>query len=84
MIQTNKITKAEIRNLNLTPDDILASEFETIKGIHHNFMSINGVRVLSFTTANNRHLAKCKIQMMGFGWGVSKSNNNSFEKLMNT
>lgn len=84
MTQTNKITAAEIRNLNLTSEDVLACEFQTIKNVNHNFMTINGARVLSFTSAHNRHLAKCKIQKMGFGWGVSESKNNSFENLMNT
>lgn len=84
MTQTTKITAAEIRNLNLTSEDVLSYEFESIKGINHNFLVVNDVRKVSFTNTRNRHLAKCKIQKMGLGWGVVNSNANSFERLMNT
>lgn len=65
----NTLTANEIRALNIGKDDVLGFDFQWENGMDNNYLTVNGERIISFTTDKQRRKSYDKIRRMGFGWG---------------
>ena len=63
------LTAKEIRNLNLNENDVLGLDFQWENGVDNHYLTVNGKRVISFTTSKYSRKSFDKIKRMGFGLG---------------
>lgn len=67
---TAPLTTAQIRKMDIHEEDVLGYDYQWIDDVDHNFLTINGERVASFTTTRARQASYRKIRKMdlGLGW----------------
>lgn len=62
------LTAREIREMNIKENDVLGFDYQW-DGVDNNYLTINGERVLSFSSQSDRKKSFDKIKRMGFGFG---------------